>query len=908
MGRAITYCVQCSKRVTDADLDSGKAFRVGDRILCKTCAPDSVKVSTTKKVQRPKDFGTSVTLKTQPRPPAAPPPAAASPARSRKKLLLLAGGGAGVLVLLAVVLLLLARRAPPPPNALPPENTTAVPTAPVHETDSRAESAKADLEKARAFAKAHPDDPVASQKEFDDLVWKWEGTDAAADAAKEVAAIKAANFDRVKTWMAEANAQIKDLLDKGDLRGAARKIEDVKPAHPLVQWRLAVEARVSELLVEARKADDKKKQADEEKAAAGTPAKPAEDKPLSEEAKGYPAKWGAALRRATARDFNGAISDLERLSATLKDEDLRAEAASDVKDLRTLAGLFTTSLDALKKRPRGMALTLDVRQPGGDTKKVGGLILQNDAERVEIQLTKGTAFVEWAEVASSTMAEAARDSKPGSRILGELCLLDGEVEAARLYEPELNPKWWDYGARARGLAPRADPSEKEAREAFYAAEQGYRSMETRVSAVDGYKSLRTDYGSTSIAKAYAERIARRSEACKEYYFTPADFHIEGTFRLVPSGKLVSLKDSDDPDTLRNQADLEFAVLPNVSYRCWVWAGACCEETFLFYLQGTEVTDTDPKTRKKIPCDPGSTLASPVRVSIRGLKKTHAEHKPKGASTHPKTAARWEWIEIPLPKYATPGAKRLRFMTNQAGFSIGGAVVSSTRKAAPTDAEQKDLEKDREVPEAPLLDPDLLAWWTFDEGAGTVVFDRTGKNHDAKVVGPVQWTDGKIGGAVRFTTAGPTLRVEDAEDLRLSGDLTLALWMKKEGEAGEWSCFLGKGEKQERNYCLWLEGNTRNVMFQEYGAAAVNLKATKAVSDGVWTHLAATVLGSKATIYVNGVKEGEVDRKGAASTPRLPIGMGWACEHGTFRGLLDDVRIYRRALSADEIRALVEQAR
>ncbi|HZE96446.1 MAG TPA: hypothetical protein VE981_05440, partial [Planctomycetota bacterium] len=63
MGRAITYCVQCSKRVSDADLSSGKAFRVGDRILCDGCTPDAIKIKSSTKVTRPRDAITTVLKK-----------------------------------------------------------------------------------------------------------------------------------------------------------------------------------------------------------------------------------------------------------------------------------------------------------------------------------------------------------------------------------------------------------------------------------------------------------------------------------------------------------------------------------------------------------------------------------------------------------------------------------------------------------------------------------------------------------------------------------------------------------------------------------------------------------------------------------------------------------------------------
>jgi len=908
MGKAITYCVQCSKRVSDSEFETGKAFKVGDRILCRACAPESVKNQTSKKIARPANSSTSAALRVQKAPPA-PPQETAAKQPDRKKLLLLAGGAA-VALLVVIVLVLVFRKGAPPPAAKLPDHPTPPPTAaPV---DAKTSPARADLEKAREYAKAHPEDLRGRMKQFTDLTWKWEGSDVAAEAAKEAEAVKALILDQVKVWMDEAEAQIQDLLAKGDPYAAAKKMESLKPTHDLAQWNLAVEKRASDLYIDARKLRDleaAKKAEEEEKAARAAAAAPkGADKPLSAEAKGYRARWEAAAARATARDFGAAIAEIDAAAGALKEEDVRNEAAQDLEDLKRVAALRTSALNALKAKTRGAGLSLAVRQPSGEVRRIGGMILQIDAQRVEVQVAKNSAFVEWADVAASTLAGTESGTPADPRTLAQVCLLEGEIEAAKAYPAALAPKWWSYAEGARAKLPPPDLSEKSARELYYQAERGFRSMETRPAAVERYKTLREDYGASSLVKAYAARIARRAGAGKEYYFAPQDFHVEGTIRLAKSGKLESVKDSDIPDTLYNLADLEFAALPGLDYRCWVWVGACCEETFQFYVQGTELVDVDQKTRKKVACEPGTNMASPAKLSIRYLKKTHEDHRPKGVKVHPKTAARWEWVEIPLPKYASPGAKQIRIMTHHAGFSIGGAVVSSTRKTAPAESELQEIEKQREIKDAPPLDPDLIAWWTFEEGGGLQAVDLTGKGHDAKVVGAVQWADGKIGGGLRFTGPGSALRVEDAEELRLPGDLTLALWMKKEGEAGDWSCLLGKGEKQERNYCLWLEGNTRCVMFQQYGAAAVNLKSSAGVPDNTWTHVVATAEGAKATLYLNGVKNGEMPRGGTASTPAFPVGMGWACEHGTYRGVLDDIRIYRRALTADEVRTLYEQGR
>src|SRR5688572_22007210 len=96
MGRAIYYCVQCSQRVSDSDIDAGKGFRIGERILCFDCAPPGTKPTPSSKKIPPasrKNSGTSVALRSVNAPLATPQPAP-DPAETggRRRLLILGGG------------------------------------------------------------------------------------------------------------------------------------------------------------------------------------------------------------------------------------------------------------------------------------------------------------------------------------------------------------------------------------------------------------------------------------------------------------------------------------------------------------------------------------------------------------------------------------------------------------------------------------------------------------------------------------------------------------------------------------------------------------------------------------------------------------------------------------------------
>jgi hypothetical protein len=901
MGRAIYYCFQCSQRVSDSDIDAGKGFRVGDRILCAACAPESVKSVTSKRmpaVPRPKAGSTAQNPKVAL--PESPPP---EPRSSRGRMIALAG----VLALLLIVgaILLLRRNdgdhetVKTLPVVVAGSGNAATPGV-ESASEARERTARADLDKALDFSKAHPDDWSGRLKGFSDVARKWDGTEAGRVAAKQAAAVKTGLQEKVSGWMAEVEETIAELLKSNQYAAAAKKVEELKPSHDLPEWGLALEKRAAELLALAQK------RAEEETAKKADERKPEE----TAEGKAQLVRWEAAAAKASARDYAGAIADLERALPGLKEADAKSEAEGDIALLRKVATAVQEAIAALRQRPLGWSLTLQARDAGA-VKRVAGSVLQIDADRVELRSLKDSVFVDWSDVTAATLADVAQKGPFDPRALAALCLLEGETEAARVYRAELSAKWWTYAEGAKARLPKPDPAERGARDLFASAEAGYRSMETRAAAIDHYRSLRADFGSTTLVKSYSERIARRGDAGKEYYVAPVNFRTEGSLHLLKSGRLESDKDSDDRDTNVNFAELEFAALPGLVYRCWISVGACCEETFLFYYQGSDLMDTDPKTKKKVAVEPGSGFAVPVKHSIRNLKKTHADHKPKGAAVHPKTAARWEWVEVTLPKYTAPGAKKLRFMTNQAGFSVGGAFVSALRKGPPSDAEMKEMEKLRVLESPPvLIDPDLVAWWTFDEGAGSTVTDRTGRGHTGKFSGDVKWVEGKAGGAIEAAGGTSGIQVEDAEDLRIPGDLTMAIWFRKVADT-DWVCLMGRGDYDHRNYGLWLEPSSRKYMFQQYGSDPgkyLNLYGTKLVDTGKWIHLAVTVEQDLVKTYYNGDLDTQAKRSMVPWTSAAPLGLGYAMYHTALTGALDDARLYRRALSASEIRTIYEQTR
>ncbi|RPH47054.1 MAG: LamG domain-containing protein, partial [Planctomycetota bacterium] len=147
-------------------------------------------------------------------------------------------------------------------------------------------------------------------------------------------------------------------------------------------------------------------------------------------------------------------------------------------------------------------------------------------------------------------------------------------------------------------------------------------------------------------------------------------------------------------------------------------------------------------------------------------------------------------------------------------------------------------------------------------------------------------------------------VADAEDLRITGDLTMAIWVRKTAEADEWACIFGKGAGGERSYAIWAEPRSGRWMYQQYGAV-VDVLSEKTVEVGRWTHLAVTIEQNLVKVYHNGALEAQKSRPGAPSVGNGPLGFGFAIDHSGLIGAVDDARLYRRALDAGEVRALAE---
>jgi len=214
----------------------------------------------------------------------------------------------------------------------------------------------------------------------------------------------------------------------------------------------------------------------------------------------------------------------------------------------------------------------------------------------------------------------------------------------------------------------------------------------------------------------------------------------------------------------------------------------------------------------------------------------------------------------------------------------------------------------------VVDPSLVIYYDFDE-VGNIVADQSGKGHDGVVMGAVTAeADGKIGGAANFANGGfldldgPSI---PAEDIPTSA-MTLAVWIKIANTGGDHEIFSARASDES-----WLihpepksSGDIRWLL-RSYGGTTIFQIRAGTVTWDQWLHFAGTYDkdSGKAALYINGelIEEMDVaDPADIAGDWDLGARVGLTIDDGRpFTGLMDEFRMYKRALSQDEILEIMQ---
>ncbi len=210
---------------------------------------------------------------------------------------------------------------------------------------------------------------------------------------------------------------------------------------------------------------------------------------------------------------------------------------------------------------------------------------------------------------------------------------------------------------------------------------------------------------------------------------------------------------------------------------------------------------------------------------------------------------------------------------------------------------------------------LELYYSFDEGNGNKTKDLSGNGNDGTLNGGVEWVDGKFSKALQFNGKDSYVDCGNANGLKVKKEITLAAWVnlavppsqlhsdsriiarENSGAGAPWA-----------SYGLTANGGATNMLAFEISAdtADVYPKSKTLPVEGTWYHVAGVYDGSKCDIYVNGVLENSLPETGnlvVNANLNTMVGADVNRKIEYFQGIIDEVVIYSRVLSADEIKVL-----
>jgi Concanavalin A-like lectin/glucanases superfamily/Domain of unknown function (DUF1929)/Bacterial Ig domain/Kelch motif len=236
--------------------------------------------------------------------------------------------------------------------------------------------------------------------------------------------------------------------------------------------------------------------------------------------------------------------------------------------------------------------------------------------------------------------------------------------------------------------------------------------------------------------------------------------------------------------------------------------------------------------------------------------------------------------------------------NTATTSNGSHVLTAVARDAALNSSQATV--DVVVSNTSQTPSGLVAAYGFNEGIGVQVTDASGQANTGTISSATWTTTGKFGAALSFNGTSSWVTVADAASLDLTTGMTIEAWVNPAAGTG-WRTVVLKENAGGLAYALYAANNASRPAGFVHTSADAGLNGTSAVPLSTWTHLALTFDGTTLRMFVNGVQVSSVAVAGAAVVTSNGLRIGGNSIWGEyFRGLIDEVRIYNRALAASEI--------
>jgi hypothetical protein len=211
---------------------------------------------------------------------------------------------------------------------------------------------------------------------------------------------------------------------------------------------------------------------------------------------------------------------------------------------------------------------------------------------------------------------------------------------------------------------------------------------------------------------------------------------------------------------------------------------------------------------------------------------------------------------------------------------------------------------------------LVACWKFDEGKGNVAIDSISGKEDT-ILRNFKYVQGVSGTGVKFDGFTTHIRRKAVDAPRLSGSFSVEAWVGPQAYPWDWCAIASQGKNHQAGYYFGIDETGRVGLH-----LAINGKWRKCTTEAripymKWSHIAATFEKDRGIlVYINGKKAGELRVKGQM-TPANDVDLLIGRDHAkrftddeaqmfySFDGILDELKIYNRALTPEQVRRSFE---
>ncbi|MEJ2704935.1 MAG: LamG domain-containing protein, partial [Sedimentisphaerales bacterium] len=216
------------------------------------------------------------------------------------------------------------------------------------------------------------------------------------------------------------------------------------------------------------------------------------------------------------------------------------------------------------------------------------------------------------------------------------------------------------------------------------------------------------------------------------------------------------------------------------------------------------------------------------------------------------------------------------------------------------------------------DPSLVLYFSFDEEAADQATDHSQYRNNGTIDGNPEVVAGQFGSALMFDAVDDQVVVPTNDTLDIENEITMMLWAKPGPNlTADWRNLVGKAPTNvlgNNTFSYTIRTDNTGILRFSLNLGGWQSVLGPTLVEDTWYHIGGTYDGTQLTLSVDGQSVGTTAASGTINVTTDPLCIGnlvnaaGASQNEFWSGVLDEVRIWDRALSADEVSRNMNQGR